>query len=204
MDAEWVKPIIMEIDQIPYRVFLDTSVVNFILDYGEYIHNGVPYPEDASERIISDIEALYNIFLTGQRAPWQLAVSPSTFKEVISTNAPSRRFHLENWFLEIWDYWRNIVASNYDLTNSIEAEDIRINLLASGVLDILSDIGDRLLICDAIVYKAQCFCTRDWNTILKYREHLKNLPIKIVTPKEWWFLIRPYFDLTLDYGYEFI
>ena len=72
----------MDLKDIPGRVFLDTCVVNFMLDYGEQIHDGAPVPVDASERMVRDIEALYNIMLVGQRAMWQLAISPHTYREI--------------------------------------------------------------------------------------------------------------------------
>jgi hypothetical protein len=67
----------------------------------------------------------------------------------------------------------------------IETENTHVELLASGALDILPDLEDRSLVCDAIVYRCDCFCTRDWKTILKHRDELKGLPIEIVTPTEW-------------------
>ena len=185
----------MDLKDIPGRAFLDTSVVNFVLDHGEQIHDGAELPRNISKRAAHDIEALRYIFLTGQRASWQFSVSPYTYKEVICTRNPSRRYFLENWFFEIWHYWREIIEQNNDLPSFIEAEKVRIELLASGFLDILPDIEDRLLICDAIVYRCDCFCTRDWNTILRHRDALQNLPIKIITPSEWWRLIEPYSGL---------
>ena len=182
----------MTIPEIPGRAFLDTSTVNFLLTYGEQIHDGAPNPKNLSKRAIDDIEAFRCIFLTGQRASWQLAISPYTYKEVICTNDPSRRYYLQGWFFEIWHYWREIIEQNNDLPTFLEAERIRVELLASGVLDNLTDIEDRILICDAIVYRCDCFCTRDWKTILKYRDALIGLPIKIITPTEWWALIEPY------------
>lgn len=177
---------------IPGRAFLDTSVVNFILDYGEQIHNGARYPENISQRAARDIESLKYIFLTGQRASWQLAISPFTYKEVISTNDPSRRYYLENWFFEIWRYWREIIEQNNDMPSFLEAEKVRAELLASGILEILPDLEDRILICDAIVYRCDCFCTRDWKSILRHRDNLGTLPLRIVTPTDWWMLIEPY------------
>lgn len=35
----------MHLQDIPGRAFLDTSVVNFMLDFGEQIHDGAPYLE---------------------------------------------------------------------------------------------------------------------------------------------------------------
>ena len=65
----------MSLEDVPGRVFLDTCAVNFILDYGEQIHDGVSPPSGLGDRARADVDALYNIFLTGQRAMWQLAIS---------------------------------------------------------------------------------------------------------------------------------
>ena len=54
-------------------MFLDTSSLNFILEYGEYIFDAVFPPTTLSKRIINDIKAFYNIFLTGKihiTQPW--------------------------------------------------------------------------------------------------------------------------------------
>ena len=42
-------------DEVPRRVFLDTSSLNFILEYGEQIFDGIASPENSSGRIIEDI-----------------------------------------------------------------------------------------------------------------------------------------------------
>lgn len=185
----------MSLSDIPGRAFLDTSVVNFMLDYGEQIHDGVDIPENISDRKQHDIVALRRIFLTGQRASWQFAISPFTYREVISTRNPARRRYLESWFFEIWHYWREVIEYNNDLPSFPDAEKIRVELLGSGTLDALPDMEDRLLLCDAIVYRCDCFCTRDWKTILKHRATLSNLPIRVVSPVEWWRLIEPYSSL---------
>ena len=79
-----------------------------------------------------------------------------------------------------------------NLPSFFEAEETRLKLLTSGVLDILPDVADRLLICDAVVYNCDCFCTCDRRTILKHRDALTDLPIKIITPAEWWSEIKPW------------
>ena len=177
---------------IPRRVFLDTSVVNLALDYAEQIHDGEEFPEGISSRVHDDVEALVGIFETGQRAFWQLAVSPQTYREVTNTNDPSRIRRLQGWFFEIWQYWREIVEAMDNLPTFIEAEEARIGLLASGILEVIPEAADRLLLCDAIVYRCDAFCTRDWHTILKYRDALSDLPLRILTPAEWWEEIRPW------------
>jgi len=180
---------------IPGRIFLDTSVVNFILDFGEEIHDGAVPPDNLNQRQRSDIDALYNMFLTGARAFWQLAISPQTYHEVMGTNNPMRRHWLDNWFFEIWEYWRGLVAQNDDLPTFIEAEDLRVKLLASDMLDELPDLADRILIVDAVVYRCDCFCTRDWKSILRHRDNLRGVGIPMLTPTEWWKMVEPYSGL---------
>jgi hypothetical protein len=180
----------MAVADIPGRIFLDTCVVNFILDFGEQIHDGVAVPPQVDERDALDIEAFYNLFLVGQRAMWQLAISPHTYFEIARTREDSRRSGLDRWFQELWQYWQSIVDASDDLPTFIEAEDHRVRTLSSGYLDTLPDVGDRVLLCDAIVYRCELFCTRDWSTIIRHRSELKGLPIEIVTPSEWWARIR--------------
>lgn len=170
----------------PRRVFLDTCVVNFLLDYSEQIHQGVAAPRKISGRKKADIEALANIWDVGERAFWELAISPLTYREVSATNDPKRCTALESWFSEIWENWRQIVRTGEDLPTFIEAEEIRIGIIASRDLDVLPDMSDRMLLSDAIVYGCDLFCTRDWCTVLKHRNELQQLPIRIVAPVEWW------------------
>ena len=179
-------------ESLPGRAFLDTNVVNFILDHGDQIHQSVPCDPSLPARVQWDIDALRGIFETGQRAFWQFAVSPLTYREVTATDNPQRRHYLETWFAELWDYWRETMRNANDLPSFLAAEEMRLQLWASDVLAILPDLADRVLICDAIVYKCDCFCTRDWESILKHRDMLRDLPIRIITPREWWSEIQPW------------
>lgn len=185
----------MMTEEIPSRVFLDTCVVNFMLDFGEQIHDGAASPSEIDERQAADLEALRNLFLTGQRAMWQLALSPHTYFEITRTQDENRRSALDLWFQELWQYWRSTIDANDNLPTFIEAEDHRVRTLGSGYLEVLPDIGDRVLVCDAIVYRCDLFCTRDWSTILRHRAELTSLPFEIVTPTEWWAKILPYAGL---------
>ena len=182
----------MALQDVPGRIFLDTCVVNVMLDYGEQIHDGAPLPVGTSKRVIRDIEAMYNIMFVGQRAMWQLAISPHTYQEIAATCDESKRHQLETWFGDLWQYWVDIIHEDDDLPSVVEAEDIRVRLLTSGSLDVLSDMADRVLVCDAVVYRCELFCTRDWTTVLKHRGGLNRLPLSIVTPAEWWSRIQPY------------
>ena len=181
--------------QIPGRVFLDTCVVNFILDYGEQIHDGAEAPEGIRDLDADDINALQKICVLGQRAAWQLAISPHTYFEITRTGNEERRSALDPWFQELRQYWRSTVHSNDDLPTFIEAEDERVQALGSGYLEVLPDVSDRVLLCDALVYRCDLFCTRDVSTIIKHRAELSGLPLEIVSPAEWWKKIEPFASL---------
>jgi len=179
---------------VPGRVFLDTSVVNFMLEFGEQIHDDADLPP-VRTREAADIEALRDLWVVGQRAMWQLAISPYTYSEIARTKDEEKLRQLHMWFQELWQYWRSTIEQADDLPSFIEAEDIRVRTLISDYLSCLSDVADRVLICDALVYRCDLFCTRDWTTVLKHRAELIGLPIEIVTPSEWWEKVRPYAGL---------
>lgn len=181
----------MALDKIPGRIFLDTSVVNFWLDYGQEIGEGIEPPPNIPMADVEDIEALHWIYMTGQRVPWQLAISPHTYQEVLKTTDPKRRHYLENWFFEIWYYWMEIIQREDDLPSFVDAEAEKVRLLSSGILEVLPDITDRILILDAVVYNCDLFCTRDRKTIIKHRDRLSSINIPIATPTEWWEIIEP-------------
>jgi hypothetical protein len=183
---------VADFDHIPRRVFLDTCVVNLALDFGEQIHERADIPLRLVPREKADVEALCGVFDTGRRAFWQVAISPHTYCEVTATADPTRRHYLESWFFEIWAYWQEFLHSADNLPTFAEAEEIRLRLLSSSAIRLLPDVSDRVLLCDAIAYACDAFCTRDWSTILKHRDQLKEVPIQIVTPAEWWAIVRPW------------
>ena len=94
----------MDLQDIPGRIFLDTCVVNFMLDHGEQIHDGASPPVGTDKRVSRDIEAMYNLMLVGQRAMWQLAIPPHTYQEIAATCDEQRRYQLETWFADLWQY----------------------------------------------------------------------------------------------------
>jgi len=121
-----------------------------------------------------------------------MAVSPYTYSEIAATRDSARLSQLDSWFQELWQYWRSVVGSDEDLPTFIEADELRVRMLTSGYLSVLPDIADRVLRCDALAYRCDLFCTRDWTTILKHRGDLIELPFEIVTPAEWWDRVRPF------------
>jgi hypothetical protein len=178
---------------IPGRVLLDTNIVNFILDWNEVIHDGGEIPTHVSNRDAKDILALRDIWLTGQRASWQFAVSPRTYKEIAATTDPQRRAALQIWFGELWLYWREFFEQS-ELSDS-DADSLARRLVPSEILAVLPDRSDRELLAHATAYDCDAMCTRDRKTILRHRDKLRLVPVRILTPTEWWAAISQYAGL---------
>lgn len=172
------------------RVLLDTNVVNFTLDWAEVIFDGGDVPLHINYRDKSDVLALRSIFMTGQRASWQLAISPHTYQEIMATPNPDRRASLERWFGELWQYWREFFEQE-ELSDE-HATSLARNLEPSEFLLAISQISDKKLIAHAIAYGCDGFCTRDRRTILRHRERLPGVPLRFISPSEWWNLVSPY------------
>ena len=174
------------------RTFIDTCVVNFMLDFGEQIHDGAECPQGFSEQDALDVAALRRVLALGQRSGIQMAISPHTYFEIQRTRDARRLSDLDHWFKELWQYWRSIVNSDDGLPTFVQAEDQRVRILGSEYISVLPDISDRVLLCDALTYQCDLFCTRDRRTIVKHRDNLNELPLEIVTPSEWWHRLEPY------------
>jgi hypothetical protein len=100
---------------VPGRILLDTNVVNLIVDRGDVIFDEEPFPDEMSTTEREDVIALHHLFRVGERAMWQLAVSPTTYCEIVSTTDAVRRRTLERAFGEYLTYWRHIAAQAGDV-----------------------------------------------------------------------------------------
>jgi hypothetical protein len=175
-------------NKIPENIFLDTSVVNFILNYGEQIHDGVAIPDNSTTWERRDIEALRDIWLTGQRTNWHLTISPTTIAEIQNTRNVEQLQALLGWASELWIYSKEGASK----LNRHRQKDRNVKMTT---LLLLSDAGDRKLIQEAIENGCDAFCTRDWKIILRIRDSLRDIPLLFVSPNEWWQRIAPYATL---------
>jgi hypothetical protein len=172
------------------RVLFDTNLVNLTLDCGEFIFDGGNIPEQVPQNALEDVCALRAIFFTGKRANWQLAISPLTYDEIDRTPNVARRADLMYLFNELWLYWREF----FDVSGLSDehASSLARRLVDSQYLTIFPQPSDRELVAHAIAYGCDAFCTRDYKTILRHREKVRGLPVRFLSPTEWWREIQPY------------
>jgi len=170
-------------ERIPCRVFLDTNVVNALVKHADQIFEQQPIREESDQTKAHDLEALMHVFFVGSRANWDLVASSKTLEELSHTSS----YELRDTLL---DYAIGIVESEGEA--AAHARDLGRRVLGSGLFDALPDRDDRELVAHAIGLGCDAFCTSDRKTIIRRRHRLPKLPIRIVTPIEWWRHIKPW------------
>lgn len=189
---------------IPGRLLLDTCVLNRIFDEGAYIFEGeLP---DGFARQDPDNEALRALFAVNERAQFELLVSPLTVSEVANIQDFRDREIRLRWLLDMLDHWLIVlderqsrvtqggtVRHRFKLTPDLQAFEAALMELP----DFRRDPFDRLLLVQYRMAACQAFITTDRNTIWRHREALREHGVLVVTPSEYWQMLRPWAALFL-------
>jgi len=163
-------PISDRSEKLPRRIFLDTNVIQYLTDFGEFIFDN--YLEDgrlitARGKEISEGTFLFNqiislnkIFLGLDRTSMHFAISEYIYQEVQKKNDP----HLTSYFSDLWQYWNSIIEGNGE--NAFKGYGKRkLARIQSdkSIIDGLSK-SDFQVLCDALVLECDAILTCD-----KYR-----------------------------------
>lgn len=100
-----------QMQQIPARVFLDSSTLQTLQDFGGFIYNGCEIPEESRIWKIPDgfnnVDALRKIMIAGSRGGLQLALSQNSLLEVIERG----KYDYLQWAIEMLEYWNGCIAA---------------------------------------------------------------------------------------------
>lgn len=171
------------IEAVPQRIFLDTNVVNLMVKQRAHVFEQGPIPETLEREAAIDTEALMHITSMAFRASWFMVVSAKTIEEILETVDEVVRDHLLDFAFEV---------VHNDPEDTAFAADLGRRLADSTLIAALPDRNDRVLLGNAIAFGCDVFCTRDHRTILRKRDALPKLPLRILTPREWWFHVKPW------------
>lgn len=119
----------------------------------------------------------------GGRAPWEIVASRKTLSEIGETPDLAVRDRLLDYACELVD------PPTEDV---VYAASLGRRLIDAPFTEALPDPADRELIGNAIGLGCDVFCTCDRRTVVRKREQLRQLPIRILTPAEWWAHIKPW------------
>ncbi len=187
-----------EYESLPQRIFLDTNVLQYLENFGEFIFNH--YQENdgyiistsgneirKSTKLYKEIEALKFLLLGIDRTNIEFAISESTFKEV----QKARKQNYTRWFFEMWDYWQNILQE-YDgqipsTSAKLKLEEFNDDRSISGRLS----KADSDIIYDAIFFDCNAILTTDKFRNL-HSEINNKYKVMILHPTDLYELFKPW------------
>jgi hypothetical protein len=174
--------------ELPRRIFLDSSTIQTLQDYGGFIWEGEALPKSArigrDPRGVSKLEALRAIFFVNQRANFEFALSGNSLAEVSDKGDP---LYL-NWAYDVLDHWLTCIEEAGGLAPT---DEVLLAKLNSGSFGYLS-ATDRLLIGDAVALECEAFLTME-SRLPRNAAHIeRELKLKVVTPVQYWEFLRPW------------
>ncbi|MGD9614733.1 MAG: hypothetical protein AB7H90_02510 [Alphaproteobacteria bacterium] len=175
-------------ERIPRNIFLDTNIINILVKYSAHVFEHESIPLDTEPTLATDIEALMHVFYIGSRANWDIQASPKTVKELMDTTDEVLRS-------ELVEYAVGFINREVNADDHRFAGDFARRISDSTFLAALPDIADRELVGYAIGLGCDTFCTCDRATIVKKRKRLIRMPLRIMTPAEWWAHVKPWAGL---------
>jgi hypothetical protein len=168
-------------------VFLDSTTLQILLNYGEFLYENVPV--DEADRIsenphgMSNLNALRDILHVNERAHFQFALSSNSLAEVRRKNDPPYL----RWAYDVLDHWEVCIEESGLGYGSVEVA----NLLDGNEFGYLGS-GDRLLIKDAILLGCDGFLTFE-NRLPRNAAHLeRRTGLRVFTPTSMWRLLQPW------------
>ena len=176
------------LERMPRRIFLDTDVINLLIKHSGEIFEHAPIPAETDATRAIDIEGLMHVFHVGARADWDLIGSAKTLDELAKTQGVELRD-------DLLDYGISLVDGLAESDDRRFTADFARRFVDSPFVAMLPGRADRELIGHAIALRCDVFCTCDRKTILRKRDKLSSLPLRILPPAEWWAHVKPWAGL---------
>jgi len=176
-----------EFEDIPRRIFLDSSTLQSLQDYGGFLYENEPLavtdPIHRDPKGIAKLEALRLIMQIAERAPFEFALSDNSFAEVYA-KGDSRYLQ---WTYDVLDHWLACLEeSGEPRTNPGPLAAIN-----SSSYNYLGE-GDRELLRDAIALECGAFLTME-NKLPKNAGHIeRTLGVRVLSPIELWECLQPW------------
>lgn len=171
---------------MPRRVFLDTNVVNLLVQHSDQIFEQALVSDTLDATTAHDVEALMHVFHVGSRAPWDILASRKVLDEIGATPDADLKH-------ELLEYAMNLVGPPNE--DSAFATGLGRRMVDAPFAAALRDAGDRELVGNAVGFQCDVFCTCDRRTIVRKRNQVTQLPLRILTPVEWWAHVKPWAGL---------
>jgi hypothetical protein len=171
------------LEMLPRRIFLDTCVVNLLVKHAADLFEQGCVPSSVDPTRADDLEALMHIYAHGRRGPWHLFASKGVLHEISNTPDGELRADLADYAIGL------VEPTNEDARF---ASDFGRRLADSEMISAFPHRADRELIGHAIALQCDVFCTSDRRSIVRKRDVVDCLPLRVLTPVEWWAHLKPW------------
>jgi hypothetical protein len=175
---------------LPRRLFLDSSTLQTLRDYGGTIFEGEEPPASSRAYTIpgrlDDLEALRLIFQVNERAMFDFVLSDGSMDEVVEAQDPG----YIRWALDVLDHWRLRVDEYQGGASDGSGQEsaLRLDEPRFGYLS----VKDRHLLRDALVLECDAFLTVE-TRLPRMANHVeRELGIRILRPPDYWALLAPW------------
>ena len=173
----------VEWDDLPKRVYLDTSTLQVLNDFGRWIYDGDDLELTDRQRqipaLVEELEALRQMFRANLRMPFQVVVTEPALAEV--AGRADRRF--SRWAYEVMDHWLFHSAD--------EPVPIAGPWLEQPAFGMIS-AKDRVLLQDALNNRCDAFMTMERRLPTAGAFFRRRTGLQILRPTACLALVRPW------------
>ena len=166
---------------LPRRIYLDTSTLQNLYDFGGEIFEGEPFePVGRAARVqglADEIEALRMIFTVNERAMFEFVVTEASLREVVNRSRPG----YTQWVYDVLDTWLIQSEGEEPPTPGKTFEDRRFGMIS---------VKDRRLLQEALDWRCDAFMTmeRRLPTAAAFIE--RETGLRVIRPTTYWDLLR--------------
>jgi hypothetical protein len=169
---------------LPRRIYLDTSVLQTVYDYGEVIWEGEGFkPTGRAARVrglAEEVDALRVIFLVNERAGFRFVVTDASLREVQGRN----RQGYTQWVLDVQETWLIQLWEAAEPTTAV-----RVYALFSSPRFGNISAKDRRLLQDAVDTRCDAFLTME-QKLPKNAEFIeRETGLRVMRPSTYWSLL---------------
>jgi len=165
---------------LPRRIYLDTSTLQNLYDFGGEIFEGEPFePVGRAARVqglAAEIDALRMIFTINQRAMFEFVVTEASLREVVNRTHPG----YTRWVCDVLDTWL--------IQSEGEEQPIPGNTFEDQHFGMIS-VKDRRLLQEALDWRCDAFMTMERRLPTAAAFIKQQTGLQVMRPTTYWDLL---------------